>query len=103
MQSVPANSGAGRGDANSVADKSKLVADLRKAVDAATVFCATRPVPELSADERAEDKKVARELPNRLKQLLFLNGRQKSTARSQPGMERKLILHCLDPDHPVRV
>jgi type I restriction enzyme R subunit len=42
-----------------------------------------RPAPELSADERAEVKKVARELLNRLKQLLVLNGRQKSTARSQ--------------------
>jgi type I restriction enzyme R subunit len=43
----------------------------------------TRPSPELSADERAEVKKVARELLNRLKQLLVLNWRQKSTARSQ--------------------
>ena len=43
----------------------------------------TRPAPELSADERAEVKKVARELLNRLKQLLVLNWRQKSTARSQ--------------------
>ena len=43
----------------------------------------TRPAPELSADERAEVKKVARELLNRLKQLLVLNWRQKSSARSQ--------------------
>jgi type I restriction enzyme R subunit len=43
----------------------------------------TRPAPELSADERAEVKKVARDLLNRLKQLLVLNWRQKSTARSQ--------------------
>lgn len=43
----------------------------------------TRPAPELSADERAEVKKVARELLNRLKALLVLNWRQKSTARSQ--------------------
>jgi len=43
----------------------------------------TRPAPELSADERAEVKQVARELLNRLKQLLVLNWRQKSTARSQ--------------------
>ncbi|MHB1309809.1 MAG: type I restriction enzyme endonuclease domain-containing protein, partial [Limisphaerales bacterium] len=41
------------------------------------------PAPELSEPERAEVKKVARELLNRLKQLLVLNWRQKSTARSQ--------------------
>ena len=43
----------------------------------------TRPAPELSADERAEIKKVARELLNRMKLLLVLNWRQKSSARSQ--------------------
>ena len=43
----------------------------------------TRPAPELSPDERAEVKKVARELLNKLKLLLVLNWRQKSTARSQ--------------------
>jgi type I restriction enzyme R subunit len=43
----------------------------------------TRPAPELSAEERAEVKKVARELLTRLKQLLVLNWRQKSAARSQ--------------------
>ena len=43
----------------------------------------TRPAPELSAAERAEVKKVARDLLDRLKQLLVLNWRQKSTARSQ--------------------
>lgn len=43
----------------------------------------TRPAPELSADERTEIKKVARELLGRLKQLLVINWRQKSTARSQ--------------------
>jgi type I restriction enzyme, R subunit len=43
----------------------------------------TRPAPELSADERAEVKKVSRELLNKLKILLVLNWRQKSTARSQ--------------------
>jgi len=42
----------------------------------------TRPAPELSADERAEVKKVARELLARLKQLLVLNWRQKAAARS---------------------
>lgn len=43
----------------------------------------TCPEPELSADERAEVKKVARELLNRLKSLLVLNWRLKSSARSQ--------------------
>ena len=43
----------------------------------------TRPAPELSAEERAEVKKVARVLLTRLKQLLVLNWRQKSSARSQ--------------------
>jgi type I restriction enzyme R subunit len=43
----------------------------------------TRPAPELTAEERAEVKKVARELLNRLKQLLVLNWRQKAAARSQ--------------------
>ena len=42
-----------------------------------------RPAPELSADERAEIKKVASDLLNRLKNLLVINWRQKSTARSQ--------------------
>ncbi len=43
----------------------------------------TRPAPELSTEERAEVKKAARELLARLKTLLVLNWRQKSTARSQ--------------------
>jgi type I restriction enzyme R subunit len=43
----------------------------------------TRPSPELGTEERAEVKKVARELLARLKALLVLNWRQKSTARSQ--------------------
>jgi type I restriction enzyme R subunit len=43
----------------------------------------TRPAPELSDEERAEIKKVARDLLHRLKQLLVLNWRQKSAARSQ--------------------
>ena len=37
----------------------------------------------MSAEERAEVKKVARELLTKLKQLLVINWRQKSTARSQ--------------------
>lgn len=43
----------------------------------------TRPAPKLSDAERAEVKKVTRELLARLKQLLVLNWRQKSSARSQ--------------------
>jgi type I restriction enzyme R subunit len=43
----------------------------------------TRSAPELSSDERTEVKKVARDLLARLKALLVLNWRQKSTARSQ--------------------
>jgi type I restriction enzyme R subunit len=43
----------------------------------------TRPAPELSDAERAGVKKVARVLLDRLKQLLVLNWRQKSSARSQ--------------------
>jgi type I restriction enzyme R subunit len=43
----------------------------------------TRPAPELSAEERDEVKKAARQLLARLKELLVLNWRQKSTARSQ--------------------
>jgi len=42
----------------------------------------TRPAPELDAEERAEVKKVARELLARLKALLILNWRQKAAARS---------------------
>jgi type I restriction enzyme R subunit len=43
----------------------------------------TRPAPELSAEERAEVKKVAQNLLARLKELLVLNWRKKSTSRSQ--------------------
>ncbi|MBI2970454.1 MAG: HsdR family type I site-specific deoxyribonuclease [Gammaproteobacteria bacterium] len=43
----------------------------------------TRPGPELSADERAEVKKVARELLERLQALLVLNWRQKTQARAK--------------------
>jgi type I restriction enzyme R subunit len=43
----------------------------------------TRPAPVLTTEERAEVKKIARELLARLKALLVLNWRQKSTARSQ--------------------
>jgi type I restriction enzyme R subunit len=43
----------------------------------------TRPAPELSTEERDEVKRVARDLLVKLKDLLVLNWRQKSTARSQ--------------------
>src|SRR5207244_3579424 len=43
----------------------------------------TRPAPELSADESTELKTVARDLLERLKELLVLNWRQKAAARSQ--------------------
>jgi type I restriction enzyme R subunit len=43
----------------------------------------TRPAPDLTTDERAELKKVARDLLARLKSLLVLNWRQKSAARSR--------------------
>jgi type I restriction enzyme R subunit len=43
----------------------------------------TRPAPDLNPEERGEIKKVARELLTRLKQLLVLNWRQKTSARSQ--------------------
>ena len=46
----------------------------------------TRPAPELNSDERAEVKKVASALLARLKELLVLNWRQKSAARSQLRM-----------------
>ena len=42
----------------------------------------TRPAPELGTDERAEVKKVARELLAKLKQLLVLDWRHKAAARS---------------------
>lgn len=42
----------------------------------------TRPAPELTSAERNEVKKVAKELLSRLKQLLVINWRQKSAARS---------------------
>jgi type I restriction enzyme R subunit len=42
----------------------------------------TRPAPEVTTAERDEAKKVAKELLSRMKQLLVLNWRQKSAARS---------------------
>jgi type I restriction enzyme R subunit len=43
----------------------------------------TRPAPELTTGERDEVKKVAKVLLSRLKELLVLNWRQKSAARSR--------------------
>ena len=43
----------------------------------------TRPAPALTTEERAEVKKVAKELLATLKALLVLDWRQKSAARSQ--------------------
>lgn len=57
----------------------------------------TRPAPELSADERAEVKKVARDLLARLKDLLVLSWRQKAAARS---MLRLAIEDALDSGLP---
>jgi hypothetical protein len=42
-----------------------------------------RPTPELSTEERAEVKKVSRELLTKLNELIILNWRQKAAARSQ--------------------
>ena len=42
-----------------------------------------RPAPELTTEERDEIKKVARKLLQKLKSLLVINWRQKSTARSR--------------------
>ncbi len=52
----------------------------------------TRPAPELSTDERAEVKKVARDLLMKLKGLLVLNWRQKSSARSKVKLAIEDIL-----------
>lgn len=43
----------------------------------------TRPAPALSSEERAELKKVAKDLLEKLKQLLVLNWRQTVSARSR--------------------
>ncbi|MEI7902627.1 MAG: type I restriction endonuclease subunit R, partial [bacterium] len=43
----------------------------------------TRPAPELGSDERTEVKKVAHILLAKIKELLVINWRQKSSARSQ--------------------
>ncbi len=57
----------------------------------------TRPAPELTSAERDEVKKVARELLAKLKGLLVLNWRAKSSARSQLKL---LIEDTLDSGLP---
>ncbi|MEO8360706.1 MAG: type I restriction endonuclease subunit R, partial [Vicinamibacteria bacterium] len=52
----------------------------------------TRPAPELSISERAEVKKVARDLLARLKLLLVLDWRVKSAARSKLKLEIEDVL-----------
>jgi type I restriction enzyme R subunit len=56
---------------------------------------AVSPAPELKAEQRAEVKKVARELLTRLKLLLVLNWRQKSSARSQLKLTIEDVLDTL--------
>ncbi|CAK0770479.1 type I restriction enzyme, R subunit [Gammaproteobacteria bacterium] len=57
----------------------------------------TRPVPELSSEERVEVKKIARELLEKIKQLLVINWRQKSAARARL---RLVIENTLDEGLP---
>jgi type I restriction enzyme R subunit len=57
----------------------------------------TRPAPELGAEEKAEVKKVSRVLLDRLRQLLVINWRQKTSARSQV---RLAIENLLDSGLP---
>ena len=52
----------------------------------------TRPAPELGPEERAEVKKVAKELLEKLKQLLVLEWRQKASARSQVKLAIEEVL-----------
>lgn len=72
---------------------------------------ANYPAPKLDSEERAEVKKVARELLPRLKQLLVPDWRQRSAARSQlkltiedvldTGTPRLLFEHFYEP-YPER-
>ncbi|NTV25677.1 MAG: type I restriction endonuclease subunit R [Chlorobiaceae bacterium] len=57
----------------------------------------TRPAPELSTEERDEVKKVARSLLIKIKSLLVLNWRRKTTARSKMKTE---IEEALDQGLP---
>ncbi len=55
----------------------------------------TRPAPELIEEERAEVKKVARDLLARLKALLVLNWRQKSYEADHRGHAGYRATACL--------
>jgi len=57
----------------------------------------TRPTPELNAEERAEIKKIAKDLLSRLKVLLVLNWRQKQQARAKLA---EAIISTLDEKLP---
>jgi type I restriction enzyme R subunit len=63
----------------------------------------TRPAPELTAAERDEVKKVAKELLARLKTLVVLNWRKKSAARSTLKLAIEDTLDTLPPayDRPL--
>ncbi|NOS83114.1 MAG: type I restriction endonuclease subunit R [Nitrospira sp.] len=52
----------------------------------------TRPAPELGQEERAEVKKVAKELLEKLKQLLVIEWRHKASARSQVKLAIEEVL-----------
>jgi predicted nucleic acid-binding OB-fold protein len=66
--------------------------------DELTVFdLLTRPGPDLTTDERAEVKKVARQLLMRVRDALVLNWRQKQQARAQVKM---MIEETLDEGLP---
>ena len=62
----------------------------------------TRSAPDLSTEERNEVKKVAKDLLSRLKELLVLNWRKKSAARSTLKMAIEDTLDTL-PDSYDRV
>lgn len=69
-----------------------------------TVFdILTRPGPELSPEEREEVKKVAKMLLERLKDLLVINWRQKSSARSQVKLTIEDVLDKLPEDYDRRL
>jgi type I restriction enzyme R subunit len=57
----------------------------------------TRPAPELNPAERDELKKVARELLNKLKQLLVINWRQKTSERSRVKLAIEDVLDASLP------
>jgi hypothetical protein len=61
----------------------------------------TRPAPELTADERAEVKKVARIPLDRLKQLLVINWRQKSREHNSNSPSRTLDTLPAAYDRPL--